>query len=108
MSSNSPEVEAEEDEREAVQGLPSVDSIFVADSQVQSPGSQPGGSFSVWRSFYNVALRSFFWSSTKCLIHPGLDHLLQEMLGAVQVFHSQVVIAKGETLLVRNLLKDIT
>lgn len=30
-------------------------------------------------------------------------NLLQEMLGAVQVFHSQVVIAKGETLLVRNL-----
>ena len=70
MSSISPEVEAEEDGQVAVQGLPSVDSIFVADSQVQSPGSQPGGSFSVWRSFYNVALRSFFWSSTKCLIYP--------------------------------------
>ena len=56
---------------------------------------------------YNVALCSFFWSSTKCLIHPGLDHLLQEMLGAVQVFHSQVVIAKGETLLVRNLSNDV-
>ena len=39
--------------------------------------------------------------------NPGLDHLLQEMLGAVQVFHSQVVIAKGETLLVRNLSKDV-
>ena len=101
MSSISPEVEAEEDGQVAVQGLPSVDSIFVADTQVQSPGSQPGG------SFYNVALRSFFWSSTKCLIYPGLDHLLQEMLGAVQVFHSQVVIAKGETLLVRNLSNDV-
>ena len=37
----------------------------------------------------------------------GLDHLLQEMLGAVQVFLSQVVIAKGETLLVRNLSNDV-
>ena len=72
MSSNSPEVEAEEDEREAVQGLPSVDSIFLAGNQVPSPGSQPGGSFSVLRSFYNVALRSFFWSSTKCLIYLGV------------------------------------
>ena len=54
MSSISPEVEAEEDEQEAVQGLPSVDSIFVADSQVPSPGSQPGGSFSVWRSFFTM------------------------------------------------------
>ena len=47
MLAISPEVEAEEDEREAVQGSPSVDSIFVAGSQVPSPGSQPGGSFSV-------------------------------------------------------------
>ena len=50
MSSISPEVEAEEDGQVAVQGLPSVDSIFVADSQVPSPGSQPGGSFNVLRS----------------------------------------------------------
>ena len=51
MSMISPEVEAEEDGQEAVQGSPSVDSIFVAGNQVPSPGSQPGGSFNVWRSF---------------------------------------------------------
>ena len=103
MSSISPEVEAEEDEQEAVQGLPSVDSIFVADSQVPSPGSQPGGSFNVWRTVYDVS----FGVPPNVSDILGLDHLLQEMLGAVQVFHSQVVIAKGETLLVRNLSNDV-
>ena len=104
MSSISPEVEAEEDGQVAVQGLPSVDSIFVAGSQVPSPGSQPGGSFNVCRTVYDVS----FGVPPNVSYILGLDHLLQEMLGAVQVFLSQVVIAKGETLLVRNLLKDIT
>ena len=54
MSSIPPEVEAEEDGQVAVQGLPSVDSIFVADSQVQSPGSQPGGSYSVFGEVFKI------------------------------------------------------
>ena len=54
MSLTSPEVEAEEDGQEAVQGSPSVDSIFLADTQVQSPGSQPGGSYSVFGEVFKI------------------------------------------------------
>ena len=64
--------------------VPVFEEVFIMKLYVVSFGVPPNVSYILW-----------------------LNHLLQEMLGAVQVFHSQVVIAKGETLLVRNLSKDV-